>query len=73
MNPIPEVNNLSKTYAGGGRTIEALKDVSFQVFPGEILGLSGKAEVGKARFCGLSAGWSLGIPEKYGCRADSFL
>ena len=34
MNPILEVNNLSKTYAGGGRTIEALKDVSFQVFPG---------------------------------------
>ena len=66
MNPILEVNNLSKTYAGGGRTIQALKDVSFQVFPGEIFGVVGESGSGKARFCGLSAGWSLGIPEQYG-------
>ena len=71
MNPILEVNNLSKTYAGGGRTIEALKDVSFQVFPGEIFGVVGESGSGKSTLLRLISG--LGIPEKYGCRADSFL
>lgn len=60
MNPILEVNNLSKTYAGGGRTIEALKDVSFQVFPGEIFGVVGESGSGKSTLLRLISGLESG-------------
>ena len=60
MNPILEVNNLSKTYAGGGRTIQALKDVSFQVFPGEIFGVVGESGSGKSTLLRLISGLESG-------------
>src|SRR6476661_6870798 len=44
MNPV-EVKNISKTYNKGA--INALDDVSFEVFPGEIFGLIGPDGAGK--------------------------
>jgi methyl coenzyme M reductase system subunit A2 len=43
-----QVENLSKTYRLKDREIEALKDISFTLKPGEILGLVGKSGGGKS-------------------------
>ncbi|HCV71516.1 MAG TPA: peptide ABC transporter ATP-binding protein, partial [Agrobacterium sp.] len=41
------VENLSKTYLTGARTVEALSDISFSLQPGETLGLAGPSGCGK--------------------------
>lgn len=46
-HPILEVNNLSKTYWRGKTKIEAVKELSFLGFPGEILGILGPNGSGK--------------------------
>ena len=42
-----QVDNLSKSYTIDGIEVAALKDISFSVKPGEILGFVGKSGGGK--------------------------
>jgi alpha-D-ribose 1-methylphosphonate 5-triphosphate synthase subunit PhnL len=51
MEPLLQVENLSKTFilhTRGGKRIEALKNISFNLVEGEILGLAGKSGAGKS-------------------------
>ncbi|MDQ6990942.1 MAG: ABC transporter ATP-binding protein, partial [Mariprofundaceae bacterium] len=56
MQPIVSISHLSKTYASGH---QALKDVSFDIMPGEILALLGPNGAGKttliSTICGIVA------------------
>ncbi len=45
--PVLEVSNLSKTYWRGQNKVEAVRDLSFAGFPGEILGILGPNGSGK--------------------------
>ncbi|MCI3921021.1 dipeptide ABC transporter ATP-binding protein [Paenibacillus sp. TRM 82003] len=47
--PLLEVNNLTKYFnVGGGNTLKAVNDVSFQLMKGETLGLVGESGCGKS-------------------------
>jgi alpha-D-ribose 1-methylphosphonate 5-triphosphate synthase subunit PhnL len=51
MEPLLQVENLSKTFilhTQGGKRIEALENISFNLVEGEILGLAGKSGAGKS-------------------------
>ena len=48
MEPIIEIRNLSKTFGSGEGQVEALKDVSVQIRPGEIFGIIGLSGAGKS-------------------------
>lgn len=48
MEPIIEIRNLSKTFGSGDGQVEALKDVSVQICPGEIFGIIGLSGAGKS-------------------------
>ncbi len=56
MTNIIEVLNLTKTFKEGRQTIEALKDVSFDVDEGEIVGLLGPDGAGKTTLMRLLCG-----------------
>jgi putative ABC transport system ATP-binding protein len=43
-----EVRNVSKTYRSGEISVEALKDVSFDIYEGEILSILGPSGCGKS-------------------------
>lgn len=50
MNKLPlfEIKNLRKYFPIGGQLLKAVHDVSFQIFPGETLGLVGESGCGKS-------------------------
>ena len=48
MEPIIELNHLSKTFGGGENQVHALHDVSIAVKPGEIYGIIGLSGAGKS-------------------------
>ena len=50
MNPPPllEIQNLKKTYSVSKQTLTAVNTISFQIFPGETLGLVGESGCGKS-------------------------
>ncbi len=49
MEPVLEVKNLCKTFAKGGKSeLSAVKNVSFSLFRGEVLGLAGGSGSGKS-------------------------
>jgi oligopeptide/dipeptide ABC transporter ATP-binding protein len=49
--PILSVENLSVRYAGSGRSVTAVNEVSFAVAPGEVFGLVGESGSGKSSVC----------------------
>ena len=54
--PILAVRDLSKTYASGGGTLNVLRDIDFDVLPGDSLAIIGPSGSGKTTLLGLCAG-----------------
>ncbi len=54
--PILVVRDLSKTYASGGGTLNVLRDIDFDVLPGDSLAIIGPSGSGKTTLLGLCAG-----------------
>ena len=48
MEPIIEIENLTKTFGSGENQVEALRDVNISVNPGEIFGIIGLSGAGKS-------------------------
>jgi ABC-2 type transport system ATP-binding protein len=60
MQHVPAISfqHVSKTYAGAGRPVQALNDVSFAIEPGEFFGLLGPNGAGKTSLISVLAGLS---------------
>src|SRR5688572_6945750 len=47
-NPVVEVRNISKHFGEGPTRVDALRDVSIDVYPGTVVGLRGPSGSGKS-------------------------
>lgn len=57
MEPILEIKHISKTFADPGQpALDAVQDISFCLFPGEILGIAGRSGSGKSTAARILAG-----------------
>ena len=56
MESILSIQNLTKTYSSGDRSLTVLDDVSFEVEPGAIVSIVGPSGSGKTTLLGLCAG-----------------
>lgn len=57
MEPLLQVRNLNKSYRRGRKsTVAAVCDMSFDLFPGQCLGLVGESGCGKSSLCRLITG-----------------
>ena len=56
MTPILEVNNLSKTYTNGNRSLTVLENIDFTINEGESMSIVGPSGSGKTTLLGLCAG-----------------
>ena len=56
MTPILKCSSLSKSYRVGQTQVEALKETSFVLYPGEILGIVGESGSGKSTLLRLVSG-----------------
>ena len=56
METILNIRNLSKTYQGGGRTLNVLNDINFSVEAGSTVSIVGPSGSGKTTLLGLCAG-----------------
>lgn len=54
--PILSVRDLSKTYPSGGGTLTVLRDIEFDLMPGDSLAIIGPSGSGKTTLLGLCAG-----------------
>jgi len=56
LKPVAQLIGVSKTYQGNSREINALKDITFQAYPGEVILLLGPSGSGKSTFLTILAG-----------------
>ena len=56
MNPILNIQNVSKTYQSGGHTLTVLDNITFSVEPGSTMSIVGPSGSGKTTLLGLCAG-----------------
>jgi len=56
MTPILSLKNISKTFGSGDQAVHAVRDVSFDVFPGECLAVVGESGSGKTTLANMILG-----------------